>query len=253
MDEAEFNACTDPQAMLSFLLASGTLSGRKARLFAAACCRRVWHLLVDRATRDALAVAELVVEGLADEPALARAEAQAEAAYESTRPAAEEASRRAGERARRGETGCVAGEALAVRWAAGAVAGACRADAAEASRRAAHGVSMAVLAATAPWGPGRAEFDARWAADDGENAAVLRDLVGPLPFRSIEIEASWRTPAVLALANATYHERRFEDLPILADALEEAGCQDQAILDHLRGPGPHVRGCWPLDLILGRA
>ena len=50
-----------------------------------------------------------------------------------------------------------------------------------------------------------------------------------------------------------YDDRRFQDLPILADALEEAGCTDPEILGHCRGPGEHVRGCWVVDLILGKA
>jgi hypothetical protein len=54
------------------------------------------------------------------------------------------------------------------------------------------------------------------------------------------------------LAHLIYDQRRFTDLPVLADALEEAGCTDQTILDHLRGPGPHVRGCWAVDLLLGK-
>jgi hypothetical protein len=83
-------------------------------------------------------------------------------------------------------------------------------------------------------------------------ARVLCDLFGPLPFGPVEIEPSWRTPAVVALAATVYEERRFEDMPVLADALEEAGCQDPDILSHLRGPGPHVRGCWALDLMLGK-
>jgi hypothetical protein len=64
---------------------------------------------------------------------------------------------------------------------------------------------------------------------------------------------TWNCGTVVKLAQGIYEDRRFEDLPILADALEEAGCQEQSVLDHLRGPGPNVRGCWPLDLILGRA
>jgi hypothetical protein len=54
------------------------------------------------------------------------------------------------------------------------------------------------------------------------------------------------------LAEGIYEQRRFQDLPILADALEEAGYADAALLEHLRGPGPHVRGCWVVDLILGK-
>jgi hypothetical protein len=54
------------------------------------------------------------------------------------------------------------------------------------------------------------------------------------------------------MAQAIYNDRRFSDLPILADALEEAGCTDPDILTHCRGPGPHVRGCWVIDLLLGK-
>ena len=54
------------------------------------------------------------------------------------------------------------------------------------------------------------------------------------------------------LARTIYDDRRFDLLPILADALEEAGCGDAEILAHCRGPGPHVRGCWAVDLVLGK-
>jgi hypothetical protein len=88
-------------------------------------------------------------------------------------------------------------------------------------------------------------------ADDVVKRSVLllRDLFGN-PFRPVTIDRTWMTPAVVQLARSLYEERRFEDMPILADALEEAGCQDAAVLEHCRGPGPHVRGCWVLDLLL---
>jgi hypothetical protein len=54
------------------------------------------------------------------------------------------------------------------------------------------------------------------------------------------------------LAQGIYEERAFDDLPVLADALEEAGCDQPDLLAHLRGPGPHVRGCWAVDLLLGK-
>jgi len=73
------------------------------------------------------------------------------------------------------------------------------------------------------------------------------------PFRPVTLDCSWLTPTVLALARSVYAERAFERLPVLADALEDAGCTDRSILDHLRGPGPHVRGCWVVDLILGKS
>jgi hypothetical protein len=79
----------------------------------------------------------------------------------------------------------------------------------------------------------------------------VRDVFGN-PFRRVGVEPAWLTPDVRALAQALYAGREFERLPILADALEDAGCTAQAILDHLRGPGEHVRGCWVLDLLLGK-
>jgi hypothetical protein len=58
---------------------------------------------------------------------------------------------------------------------------------------------------------------------------------------------------VVALGQAIYHDRAFDRLPILADALEEAGRRDAEILTHCRGPGPHVRGCWVVDLVTRRS
>jgi hypothetical protein len=81
---------------------------------------------------------------------------------------------------------------------------------------------------------------------------LLRCIFGN-PFHPITLDTAWLNPTVKTLARSLDNDRRFDDLPILADALEEAGCQDQSILEHLRSPGPHVRGCWTLDLILGRA
>jgi hypothetical protein len=81
---------------------------------------------------------------------------------------------------------------------------------------------------------------------------LLRDVFGN-PFRSVHINPSWLPPSLVALAEAIYTDRAFDRLPILADALEDAGCTDAAILEHCRGPGPHVRGCWVVDLILGKS
>jgi hypothetical protein len=80
-------------------------------------------------------------------------------------------------------------------------------------------------------------------------AGILRCLWGN-PFRPTSLDHSWFTPTVKALAQAIYEDRSFTDLPVLADALEEAGCNSQDILSHLRGPGPHTRGCWAVDIII---
>ncbi len=73
------------------------------------------------------------------------------------------------------------------------------------------------------------------------------------PFRPVAFDPAWRTATVLAIAEPAYADRAFDRLPILADALEDAGCDADELLAHLRGPGPHVRGCWALDLVLGKA
>lgn len=72
------------------------------------------------------------------------------------------------------------------------------------------------------------------------------------PFQPVELDPSWRTSTVVALAEIIYAQRAFDCLPVLADALQEAGCENADLLDHCRGPGPHVRGCWVVDLVLGK-
>jgi hypothetical protein len=82
--------------------------------------------------------------------------------------------------------------------------------------------------------------------------AVFRDIVGN-PFRAVEFDPFWRTSDVLGLARAVYEDGVFDRMPILADALMDAGCADEAIIGHCRGPGPHVHGCWVVDLVLGKS
>jgi hypothetical protein len=101
------------------------------------------------------------------------------------------------------------------------------------------------------------QLAAQWTppAQQRQFADVLRDVAGN-PFRPVTLRYSWRAwqgGTVVKLAQAIYDERRFEDLPVLADALEDAGCADPAVLAHCRGPGEHVRGCWLLDGLLGKA
>jgi hypothetical protein len=82
---------------------------------------------------------------------------------------------------------------------------------------------------------------------------VLRCIFGPVPFRPITLEPAWQSSStVVKLAQVIYEERRFADLPVLADALEDAGCDNRDILAHCRQPGEHQRGCWALDLLLGK-
>jgi hypothetical protein len=84
-------------------------------------------------------------------------------------------------------------------------------------------------------------------------AALLRDLFGPLPFREARLDPAWLAHSVLSIARRAYDERDFAALPVLADALADAGCDDEDLLRHCRDRGlAHCRGCWAVDLILGK-
>ncbi len=83
-------------------------------------------------------------------------------------------------------------------------------------------------------------------------AELLREIFGN-PFRSVAFDPAWGTDTALSLAKHIYESRDFSAMPILADALQDAGCDNDDILTHCRGNGPHVRGCWVLDLVLGKS
>ena len=107
-----------------------------------------------------------------------------------------------------------------------------------------------------------AVFFAAMGSRSGESeqqCKLLRDVIGN-PLRPVTIDPGLLKPTVTSLATAAYEERALPSgeldssrLAVLADALEEAGCPDAEILDHLRSGGMHVRGCWCVDLILGRS
>jgi len=82
-------------------------------------------------------------------------------------------------------------------------------------------------------------------------AELVREVVGN-PFRPVAFDPRWRTEDVLGLARGIYEDRAFDRLPLLADALMDAGCDQEEILAHCRSEGPHIRGCWVVDLALGK-
>jgi hypothetical protein len=96
------------------------------------------------------------------------------------------------------------------------------------------------------------------AVKDGERAAqcvLLRDLFGPFPLHPVTVQPdvlAWNGRLVVRLAQAIYDERRWGDMPLLGDALLDAGCDNEEVLAHCRAGGEHIRGCWVLDLCLGR-
>ena len=89
-------------------------------------------------------------------------------------------------------------------------------------------------------------------SEDMEQCKLLRCIFGN-PFRAVAFSAKWLTPTVTTLAQQMYESCDFSTMPILADALQDAGCGNEDILTHCLGPGPHVRACWVVDLVLAKA
>jgi hypothetical protein len=121
----------------------------------------------------------------------------------------------------------------------------------DAARDAAEDAAWAAWWAAARDAAWVAARDAARDAARAKQAALLREVVGN-PFRAVEIPALSPRSVPRMVATSIYAEHRWSDLPILADALEEAGCDDAEILDHCRGAGGHVRGCFVVDLLLGK-
>ena len=220
MTEPEWLGCIAPITMLEHV-ARG-MSERKQRLFRCACCRDVWHLLAAEASRDAVEVSERYADG------------SATAAELKDRYIA----------ARRVVKKRTVGLGYPM-WAARVAASS------SAPGMAPMGTSSAA------WEVAQAATNATKASATARQAGLLRDIVGN-PFRPTLLRPEWLTPDVSSLTHAAYEVRILPGahletarLAVLSDALEEAGCDDTALLDHLRSPGPHVRGCWALDLLIG--
>jgi hypothetical protein len=258
MDEEKWLCWHYPWDLLTFL--SGTASDRKLRLFVCACCRRIWHLLSDERSRTAVEVAERFADGWATDEELLLAQQGASRACRKARGAvrtAEAEARRKAHKRKAEAPDCYYTAENASLAALGAVqpevqAGQKGPDESRSSARWAADRTANAMAADK--GGNEYQQEDAWSEENAVHADLLRDIFGN-PFRPVVVERTWLTSnggAILQLAQAICDDRSFHHLPILADALEEAGCSEQAILDHLRGPGPHVHGCWPVDLVLGR-
>jgi hypothetical protein len=88
-------------------------------------------------------------------------------------------------------------------------------------------------------------------AERRAQASLLKEIFGN-PFRPVAFSTAWRSDTAVTLARQMYESRDFSAMPILADALQDAGCDSDDVLNHCRGSGPHVRGCWVVDLVLGK-
>jgi hypothetical protein len=191
----------------------GKASPRKLRLFACRCVECVLHLLPIASGRRAVEVAERAAEGIATPEEIQGAATAAEAA--------------------------VAMACITNYYSMGAALACLHPIPFEAANMA---LDLVL------------DFGAEAFGFSGETgyATILRDLFGPMPFRPLTVDPCWAKANVVSLAQVAYDQQVFDHLPILADALEDAGCTDSDILSHLRGPGPHVRGCFVVDIILSK-
>lgn len=244
MTEAEWVVSTNPDELLKYLSCKRQLAMiRKLRLFCCGCCRRIWHLLSDERSRKAVEVAEQFADGLTTLTMLKAAESlpkKWEGNNWFQHNARIEAPAHAAQIGFRTDKMSVANTAKVASMTADACVGAVTGDCADW-----HGGS----------GTWEDRIRAGWSADSlterREQTRLLRCIFGN-PFRPVMADSTWRTTNVVALAQAIYEERAFDRLPVLADALEDAGCTNEAVLGHCHGSGPHARGCWVVDLLLGK-
>jgi hypothetical protein len=221
MTEKEWlNNRLDPQAMVGVLQSRSfnrTKAGkRKLRLFACGCCRLFWDLLTVSLLRQCVEVAEQFAEAQVSKQELQKH-------YESARLL---------------ETGPLTLTLDEPTW------------------RQNTAIAMAVDVAQPN------AFSAAFAMTtypvtnfEKERATSLYWLLHCVfgnPFRPITLNPQWLTPTVKALAEQIYNDRTFDRMPVLADALEEAGCTVKEVLEHCRNGGEHVRGCWVVDQVLGK-
>jgi hypothetical protein len=231
----------------------GWASRRKLRLFEAACGRAVWPLLEHAASEQAVEAALLDADGLIGPEELHRVAREANDAWARVQQDTESDSPMAPLFASEAAYLLVAAPEERERWRTDPPALAAEALAASAVDR----VRRRVPGGLAPLTDSPAERKAArrgLAAALRRQADLLRDLFGS-PFRPVLFDLAWLSwggGVIPNLAAAIYAEGAFERLPILADALEQAGCDNADLLGHCRGRGPHVPGCWVVDLLLGK-
>jgi hypothetical protein len=214
--EDEWLLCEEPGRML---LCGFEFSDRRMRLFAVAVCRLFPDLVNTKLLRKALMAAERLADGLAIEPISFDTRA---IRLESLHP---EPGRLRNGVASAASVSCWAEVVQLMAWAG------------------VQSESVRIELWRALSIPGSTRLISA--------AQLLRCIVGN-PFRPVAVETCWLTSTVVGLAETIYTERAFDRLPILADALEDAGCGEPALLAHCRGDGPHARGCWAVDLVLGK-
>jgi hypothetical protein len=214
---------------LNFLSGCG-VNERKLRLFGCACCRNIWQALTDERCRRGVEVAERLADGQATDEERRQAQKfdPREAASHETQSVLR-----------------ILGYVPSITDIGIAVDNATHALYDEQLRSRGFDINREVPDDEID---GSEEYAVR-NREAGAQLKLLIDIFGN-PFRPVTWDDRFRTPAIVGLAREMYDERSFARMPVLADMLAAAGCNDESILAHCRSDGPHVRGCWVVDLIL---
>jgi hypothetical protein len=219
--EQEWQTCRKPGYMLGTLL-DGRVTDRKARLFACACCRMIWHH-IDAQGRAAVELAEAFADGQVSDKQRAKAFAEMKAGPVSRDNHWQDTARQALEK-RASKYESLVGQST----------------------------DWGLASDLAPKGTEIGVFNDPYLEQAGALRANLVRELFTIPFSEIAIKKHWLTAAVLEEAKVIYEERAFNRMPMLAAALAKAGCTVQEIIGHCRSKGPHFRGCWVIDMILGK-
>ena len=220
MTEEEWMIATNSEQAI--LCLNGKVSDRKLRLFGVECCWLCHHIRNDDASRNRLEIIELYADGAKADADLRAAAADAwEVAADYT------------------SVGSGSPEVGSAAW----IEQMDKGSAFEAIGFLAHLPSPRLVDTIINL--------ENFASFEYQLRPLLREIFGN-PFRPVTFDPAWRTDTVLALARQMYASRDFGGMPILADALQDAGCDNPDVLNHCRGDGPHVRGCWVVDLVLGK-
>jgi hypothetical protein len=243
MTEAEWLDCSDPTPMLEFL--RGKASDRKLRMFACTCCRTVWKLLTHEGSRSAIEVAEQFADGGTDNEDLSATHSDVDGIMDSD-----------------GDTNLSCATAFCATATPVDLLGVLRCVGLLLALQNVAWRARVVAADRNSLGNILRSYPVTVTKEQEKQCLLLRDIIGN-PFRSIALDPSWllrNDGTVRRIAEGIYEERRLPEgtldgarLAILSDALLDAGCDNEDLIAHCRSPGPHVRGCWAIDLLTGRA
>lgn len=263
MTEAEWLVSSRPGEMLRSLRAT-TVSPRKLRLFGCACVRRVLHLTPDHDVCMSIEAIEKYVDGLIGKNHF-------EAEWETMSSSGDETAGTDGDEGmkpsiiERGASSAVVEAAIQVErsvhdWVQAVMVQDRRTifkHVLEAARASAVAATIVSTHRAGEWpNSRRGQYRSELTRAERElQSNLLRDLIGN-PYRPRPVVAAswlrWNDGVVVKLTESIYQDHAFDHMSVLADALEEAGCEDADLLHHCRRRGEHARGCWALDLLLGR-